>query len=216
MTPDSSEGITTMTAVPVVAAAGVPAPGPVASPIANPAPLGLVAFGLTTLLLSFINAGIIPADSIAVVLATAIPFGGLAQILAGIWEFRVGNTFGATAFTSYGMFWISFVLINTTFGPLLPKDPTPILGLYALAWGIFTAYMFIASLGGASRAVSLVFLLLALTFIALAIGFWGHAVTGTGWNQIAGILGIATAVAAIYTSFAFVANATYRRTLLPT
>jgi len=216
MTPDSSEGITTMTAVPVVAAVEVPAPVPVVSPIANPAPLGLVAFGLTTLLLSFINAGVIPADSVAVVLATAIPFGGVAQILAGMWEFRTGNTFGATAFTSYGMFWISFVLINTTFGSLLPKDPTPILGLYALAWGIFTAYMFIASLGGASRAVSLVFLLLALTFIALAIGFWGHAVTGTGWNQIAGILGIATAVAAIYTSFAFVANATYRRTLLPT
>jgi uncharacterized protein len=216
MTPDSSEGITTMTAIPVVAAVEVPAPVPVVSAIANPAPLGLVAFGLTTLLLSFINAGVIPADSVAVVLATAIPFGGVAQILAGMWEFRTGNTFGATAFTSFGMFWISFVLINTTFGSLLPKDPTPILGLYALAWGIFTAYMFIASLGGASRAVSLVFLLLALTFIALAIGFWGHAVTGTGWNQIAGILGIATAVAAIYTSFAFVANATYRRTLLPT
>jgi uncharacterized protein len=204
-----------MTAVPVVAAVEVPAPVPVVSPIANPAPLGLVAFGLTTLLLSFINAGIIPPDSVAVVLATAIPFGGVAQILAGMWEFRTGNTFGATAFTSYGMFWISFVLINTTFGSLLPKDPTPILGLYALAWGIFTAYMFIASLGGASRAVSLVFLLLALTFIALAIGFWGHDLTGHGWNQISGILGILTAVAAIYTSFAGVANANYKRVLLP-
>jgi uncharacterized protein len=204
-----------MTAVPVVAAVQVPAPVVAVSPVANPAPLGLVAFGLTTLLLSFINAGIIPADSIAVVLATAIPFGGLAQILAGMWEFRVGNTFGATAFTSYGMFWISFVLINTTFGPLLPKDPTPILGLYALAWGIFTAYMFIASMGGASRAVSLVFLLLALTFIALAIGFWGHDAAGKGWSQIGGILGIATAVVAMYTSFAGVANATYKRILLP-
>src|ERR1700693_821666 len=151
-----------MTAVPVATASGGPAPAVAVSPIANPAPLGLVAFGLTTLLLSFINAGIIPADSLPVVLATAIPFGGTAQVLAGMWEFRTGNTFGATAFTSYGMFWISFVLINTTFGSLLPKDPTPILGLYALAWGIFTAYMFIASLGGASRAVSLVFLLLAL------------------------------------------------------
>jgi uncharacterized protein len=215
MTPDSQEGITTMTAVPVVAAVGVPAPVAVVTPVANPAPLGLVAFGLTTLLLSFINAGIIPADSIAVVLATAIPFGGLAQILAGMWEFRVGNTFGATAFTSYGMFWISFVLINTTFGPLLPKDPTPILGLYALGWGIFTAYMFVASMGGASRAVSLVFLLLALTFIALAIGFWGHDAPGKSWTQIGGILGIATAVVAIYTSFAGVANATYKRVLLP-
>jgi succinate-acetate transporter protein len=215
MAPDSLEGITHMTAVPVATVSGGPGPAAAVSPIANPAPLGLVAFGLTTLLLSFINAGIIPADSVAVVLGTAIPFGGLAQILAGMWEFRTGNTFGATAFTSYGMFWISFVLINTTFGPLLPKDPTPILGLYALAWGIFTAYMFIASMGGASRAVSLVFLLLALTFIALAIGFWGHDLTGHGWNQIAGILGIATAVAAMYTSFAGVTNANFKRTLLP-
>jgi succinate-acetate transporter protein len=215
MTPGSLEGITFMTAVPVATTAGGPAPAVVVSPIANPAPLGLVAFGLTTLLLSFINAGIIPPDSTAVVLATAIPFGGVAQILAGMWEFRTGNTFGATAFTSYGMFWISFVLINTTFGSLLPKDPTPILGLYALAWGIFTAYMFIASAGGASRAVSLVFLLLALTFIALAIGFWGHDLSGHGWNQIAGYLGIATAVAAMYTSFAGVTNANFKRTLLP-
>ena len=185
------------------------------APVANPAPLGLIGFGMTTLLLGAINAGFITAakgtptaGSAAVVLALAVAFGGIGQILAGMWEFKVGNTFGATAFTSYGLFWLSFVLINTTFAPLLPKDPTPILGLYALAWGIFTAYMFIASLGGASRAVSLVFLLLALTFIALAIGFWGHAVTGTGWNQIAGYLGIATVVAAMYTSFAGVATPT--------
>src|ERR1700694_2856550 len=99
MTPDSQEGITPMTAVPVVAAVVIPAAVAVVTPGANPAPLGLVAFGLTTLLLSFINAGIIPADSIAVVLATAIPFGGVAQILAGLWEFRSGTTFGAPAFT---------------------------------------------------------------------------------------------------------------------
>ncbi|HVC42955.1 MAG: acetate uptake transporter [Candidatus Dormibacteria bacterium] len=192
-----------------------PAPSMAAAVIANPAPLGLVAFGLTTLLLSFINAGVIPGTSVPVVLATAIPFGGLCQLLAGMWEFRTGNTFGATAFTSYGAFWISFVLINTTFGAELPKDPTPILGLYALAWGIFTLYMFAASLGGASRAVSLVFLLLALTFFALAIGFWGHDAGGTGWTQIGGILGILTAVAAMYTSFAGVLNANFKRTVLP-
>ena len=90
-----------------------------------------------------------------------------------MWEFRVGNTFGATAFTSYGLFWISFVLIDTTFAHQLPTDPTPILGMYALGWGIFTAYMFVASLGGASRGVSLVFFLLALTFITLAIALLG-------------------------------------------
>jgi succinate-acetate transporter protein len=192
------------------------------APLANPAPLGLIGFGMTTLLLSAINSGFISAvpgtptaGSAVVVLALAIAFGGAGQILAGMWEFRVGNTFGATAFTSYGLFWISFVLINTTFAPGLPKDPTPILGLYALAWGIFTAYMFIASLGGASRGVSLVFFLLALTFITLAIAFWAKSLPSAGWNQISGILGLLTAVAAIYCSFAFVTNANFKRTVLP-
>ena len=201
-------------------------PGPVAAPtpsvaatvIANPAPLGLVAFGLTTLLLSFINANIITGSSLPVVLATAIPYGGVAQVLAGMWEFRSGNTFGATAFTSYGMFWISFVLINTTFVHLLPKDPTPILGLYAFGWGIFTLYMFIASLGGASRAVSLVFILLAITFFFLAAGFWAKSPSGTstfGLTTIGGYFGIATAVVAMYTSFAGVLNANFKRVVLP-
>jgi succinate-acetate transporter protein len=191
------------------------------APVANPAPLGLIGFGMTTLLLGAINAGFITAapgptaGSAVVVLAMAIAFGGVGQILAGMWEFKVGNTFGATAFTSYGLFWISFVLINTTFAPGLPKDPTPILGLYALAWGIFTAYMFVASLGGASRGVSLVFFLLALTFITLAIAFWGKSLPSAGWNQISGILALLTAVAAIYCSFAFVTNANFKRTVLP-
>ena len=192
------------------------------APVANPAPLGLIGFGMTTLLLGAINAGFITAapgtstvGSAAVVLAMAVAFGGVGQILAGMWEFKVGNTFGATAFTSYGLFWLSFVLINTTFAPLLPKDPTPILGLYALAWGIFTAYMFIASLGGASRGVSLVFFLLALTFITLAIAFWAKSAPSAGWNQISGILALLTAVAAIYCSFAFVTNANFKRTVLP-
>ena len=191
------------------------------APVANPAALGLIGFGMTTLLLGAINAGFISAapgptaGSAAVVLAMAVAFGGVGQILAGMWEFKVGNTFGATAFTSYGLFWLSFVLINTTFAPLLPKDPTPILGLYALAWGIFTAYMFVASLGGASRGVSLVFFLLALTFITLAIAFWAKSLPSAGWNQISGILALLTAVAAIYCSFAFVTNANFKRTVLP-
>jgi succinate-acetate transporter protein len=192
------------------------------APVANPAPLGLIGFGMTTLLLSVINVGFISAapgqataGSASVVLAMAIAFGGLGQILAGMWEFKVGNTFGATAFTSYGLFWISFVLINTLFAPDLPKDPTPILGMYALAWGIFTAYMFVASLGGASRGVSVVFFLLALTFITLAIAFWAKSLPSAGWNQISGGLGLLTAIAAIYCSFAFVTNANFKRTVLP-
>jgi uncharacterized protein len=192
------------------------------APVANPAPLGLIGFGMTTLLLSVINVGFISAapgqataGSASVVLAMAIAFGGLGQILAGMWEFKVGNTFGATAFTSYGLFWISFVLINTVFAPDLPKDPTPILGMYALAWGIFTAYMFVASLGGASRGVSLVFFLLALTFITLAIAFWAKSLPSAGWNQISGGIGVLTAIAAIYCSFAFVTNANFKRVVLP-
>jgi uncharacterized protein len=196
----------------------VSASAPSAVTIANPAPLGLVGFGLTTLLLSFINANIISGADLPVVLATAIPFGGACQIFAGMWEFRTGNTFGATAFTSYGAFWISFVLIFTVFAKQLPADPTPILGLYLFAWGIFTAYMFVASLGGASRAVSLVFILLAITFFLLAFGAWGKSPSGTstfGLSTLGGYVGIATAVAAMYTSFAGVANANFKRTILP-
>jgi uncharacterized protein len=195
-----------------------PAPSVAAVVIANPAPLGLVGFGLTTLLLSFINANIIPGSTLPIVLATAIPFGGACQIFAGLWEFRTGNTFGATAFTSYGAFWISFVLIQTIFVKDLGPDPTPMLGLYLFAWGIFTAYMFIASLGGASRAVSVVFFLLAVTFVLLALGFWAKSPSGTstfGLTTLGGYFGIATAIAAMYTSFAGVLNANFKRVILP-
>jgi uncharacterized protein len=110
------------------------------------------------------------------------------------------------------------VLIFTVFAKQLPADPTPILGLYLFAWGIFTAYMFVASLGGASRAVSLVFILLAITFFLLAFGAWGKSPSGTstfGLSTLGGYVGIATAVAAMYTSFAGVANANFKRTILP-
>ena len=193
MTPDSLEGYKPMATAASPTSSGI---AESVAPSANPAPLGLIAFGMTTLLLGAINAGFISAapgptaGSAAVVLAMAVAFGGVGQILAGMWEFKVGNTFGATAFTSYGLFWLSFVLINTTFAPGLPKDPTPILGLYALAWGIFTAYMFVASLGGASRGVSIVFFLLTLTFVTLAIAFWGKSLPSAGWNQISGILAL--------------------------
>ena len=212
MTPGYLEGTSPMAQV--SGATQAPAAPPALSPFANPAPLGLVGFGLTTLLLSLTNANIIPPTSVPIVLALAIPFGGGCQVVAGLIAFRNGNTFAATAFTSYGAFWISFVMINTLFGAALPKDPTPMLGMYAFAWGIFTAYMFVASLAG-SRAVSVVFLLLTLTFIALAIGFWGHDAAGNGWTNIGGWLGILTAAAAVYTSFADVANASFKRTVLP-
>jgi succinate-acetate transporter protein len=184
--------------------------------IGDPAPLGLAGFGITTLLLSLVNAGILPATVTVGVMALALTFGGLAQFVAGMWAFKRGNTFAATAFTSYGAFWFSFYLLVVVFIPQMkgaaPSDIGNFVGTYLLAWGIFTGYMFIASLAGA-RAVQLVFLLLTLTFVVLAIGEYA---TSTGIHNIGGYLGLATAAAALYASFADVANANFKRRVLPT
>jgi succinate-acetate transporter protein len=188
--------------------------------IADPAPLGLAAFGLTTLVLSVINAGWIDPTATPIVLGLALPFGGIAQALAGMWAFRRGNTFAATAFTSFGAFWVSYYLIVTVFaGQVATKSPGTlhvILGMYLLSWCIFTAYMFIASLASA-KAVTGVFILLTLTFGALAIsGFANEAAPNQPWLNIGGYLGIATAVVALYASFADVTNANFKRMILPT
>ena len=185
--------------------------------VADPAPLGLAAFGITTMMLSAVNSGWIGDAATTAVLAMAVAFGGTAQILAGMWAFRRGNTFAATAFTSYGAFWISFfLLVNYFIGPVVKSggagEASQILGLYLFGWGLFTAYMFVASLAGA-RAVQSVFALLALTFFALCIGEWGNSAT---WHHVGGYLGIATAVAALYTSFADVTNANFGRRVMPT
>ncbi len=184
--------------------------------IGDPAPLGLAGFGITTLLLSLINAGILHATVTVGVMALALTFGGAAQLLAGMWAFRRGNTFAATAFTSYGAFWFSFYLLVVVFIPQMKgataTDISTFVATYLLAWGIFTAYMFVASLAGA-RAVQLVFLLLTLTFVVLAIGDYAASTT---IHNIGGYLGIATAAAAIYASFADVANANFKRRVLPT
>jgi len=185
--------------------------------IGDPAPLGLAAFGLTTLCLSAVNAGWIGAAATTAVLALAIPFGGVGQALAGMWAFRRGNTFAGTAFTSYGAFWISFyLLVNNFIGPVAkeggPGMASQFLGLYLFAWGVFTAYMTIASLGSA-RAVQLVFVLLTATFFLLCAGEWAGSET---WHHAGGYVGIATACAALYASFADVTNANLKRTVLPT
>src|SRR6266699_3066318 len=139
--------------------------------VANPGPLGLSAFALTTFILSSTNAQLIPTVSgLAMVVGVALFYGGIGQLLAGMWEFRTGNTFGATAFTSFGAFWISFWAFEQFFAKDI-KDPNTLgnaVGLYLIAWGIFTAYMFIASLR-VSVAVSVVFALLTTTFILLGI-----------------------------------------------
>ena len=190
---------------------------------ADPGPLGLAAFAGTTFMLSLINAGLVGSQKVPgggllpMVAALAIAYGGAAQLLAGIWEFRTGNTFGAVAFCSYGAFWISFFFIVQSVGKNTPTEVFSGLGLYLWMWGIFTAYMFIASLR-TTGAVALVFLLLAITFIVLGIG--NSALAGTtnvinGTIKLGGYLGIITAIAAWYASFAAVVNSTFARTIMP-
>jgi hypothetical protein len=180
--------------------------------VADPGPLGLAAFALTTFVLSMFNSGLVSDKGEPIVFGLAFAYGGLAQLLAGMWEFRTGNTFGATAFTSYGAFWLSFFVFVTFFATKVPAaDAGHAVGLYLIAWGIFTAYMFLASLR-TTTAIATVFLLLTATFIVLGIG----DASGTeGITKVGGWIGIATAAAAWYASFAVVTNSTFGRTVLP-
>ena len=184
----------------------------IAAPIADPAPLGLAAFALTTFVLSFFNAGLLEEGGLPIVFGLALAYGGLAQLLAGMWEFRNHNTFGATAFTSFGAFWLSFAAFELISAGKVPEaNVGDAVGLYLIAWGIFTAYMWVASFR-VSVAVNIVFLLLTLTFIFLGIGDAGGNETIT---HIGGFIGIATALAAWYASFAGVTNKTFGRIVLP-
>jgi uncharacterized protein len=187
-------------------------PTSAAMTIADPAPLGLAAFALTTFVLSFFNAGIVSDAGEPVVLGLALAYGGVAQVLAGMWEFRNNNTFGATAFTSFGAFWLSFWAFDEFFADKVPAASLGnAVGLYLIAWGIFTTYMLIASLR-TTAAVSTVFLLLAVTYFALGIG---QAVSSDWLVKAGGWIGIATAIAAWYASFAGVTNSTFGRAVLP-
>ncbi len=187
---------------------------------ADPGPLGLAGFAMTTFVLSMYNANLINAAGLLVVLSLAFAYGGLAQLLAGMWEFRTGNTFGAVAFTSFGAFWISyFILVRVIIVPKLiaPGAVDNAVAVYLYAWAIFTTYMFVASLR-TTGAVALVFLLLAITFWILAIG--NASLAGTtnvtnGTIKLGGWFGLATAVVAWYASFAAVVNSTWGRVVLP-
>jgi len=192
-----------------------PAPPPVdptAASVADPAPLGLAGFALTTFVLSMFNAGLVDKKGLPIVLGLALAYGGGAQLLAGMWEFRKGNTFGATAFSSYGAFWISYWAFVTFFAKGVPAaNVGSAVGLYLIGWGIFTAYMWIASFR-TTAAVNLVFLLLAITFFLLGIG---EAAGNTGVGKLGGWFGLATALAAWYASFAGVTNFTFGREMVP-
>ena len=179
--------------------------------VANPAPLGLSAFALTTFVLSSSNAGFLfPAVGVggAVVIGLAIFYGGLVQLIAGVQEFRAGNTFGATAFCSYGGFWMAlgFVLLPGT-GILAAltaeKAVSSGVGTFLLGWTIFTGLMLIATFR-ISGALIAVFALLFLTFLSLTIGWLSGVGTGTftTWVGIGGWLGIVTALVAWYAALA--------------
>jgi uncharacterized protein len=184
----------------------------VPSPIADPGPLGLAAFALTTFVLSMFNADLVSKGGEPVVFGLALAYGGLAQILAGMWEFRTGNTFGAVAFSSYGAFWLSFWALVVFYEKSIPEaDAGHAVGLFLIAWGIFTLYMTVAALR-TTAAVLAVFVLLTITFFLLGIGnAGGHS----NIVKLGGWVGLATAAAAWYASFAAVTNSTFGRVVLP-
>jgi uncharacterized protein len=178
---------------------------------ADPGPLGLAGFAMTTFVLSMFNSNLVDAKGLPVVLGLALAYGGIVQLIAGVWEFRTGNTFGAVAFCSYGAFWLSFWALNVFYAKDIGGNAGHAVGVYLWAWAIFTAYMTVAALR-VSGAVLLVFALLTVTFILLAIGAVGDHASVTHWG---GYLGLATAAAAWYASFAAVTNSTFGRTVLP-
>lgn len=180
---------------------------------ANPAPLGLMGFGMTTVLLNIHNAGFFPIS--AMILAMGLCYGGIAQIIAGILEFKKGNTFGLTAFTSYGFFWISLValLLFPQLGNEGVTQATPhaFMAWYLVMWGMFTAFMFVGTLRG-NRVLQFIFGSLTVLFFLLAIrDFTGNELIG----RIAGYEGIVCGLSAIYLAMAEVINEQYGRTVLP-
>lgn len=177
---------------------------------ANPAPLGLLGFGMTTVLLNLHNAGFFAMGSM--ILAMGIFYGGLAQIIAGIQEWKKNNTFGATAFTSYGLFWMTLValLVLPRMG-LADASGKTAMAAYLTMWGVFTAIMFIGTLK-ANRTLQFVFASLAILFFLLALG----DITGNGTiTVIAGYEGIICGFSAVYAGLAQVLNEMYKRTVAP-
>ena len=176
----------------------------------NPAPLGLLGFGMTTILLNIHNAGFYPLESM--ILGMGIFVGGLAQVIAGIQEWKVSNTFGATAFTMYGFFWLSFAALVILPGTTGASAAGALdMGFYLLLWGIFTLCMFFGTLK-ISRAHQTIFMSLTILFLLLAIGDWtgSHVI-----KTIAGFEGIFCGASAFYTAVALVLNEIYGKTVLP-
>lgn len=179
--------------------------------IANPGPLGLLGFGMTTVLLNLHNAGFLELS--IVIVAMGFMLGGAAQIIAGITELRIGNTFGGTAFTAYGLFWWSlcFIWINP-FREVINFADSVSMGYYLLLWGIFTFFMFLGTLSH-NRITQIVFSTLAVLFFLLAMAdFTENYVI----KIIAGYIGIFCGVSAIYSAMAQIVNGELGRTIFPT
>ncbi len=177
----------------------------------NPAPLGLMAFGMTTVLLNIHNAGIIPLDTM--ILAMGIFYGGLAQVIAGIMEWKKKNTFGTLAFTSYGMFWLTLVglIVMSKMNTGAAGPSASGMGFYLGLWGVFTALLFVGTLR-LNRALQVVFATLTVLFFLLAAKeFTGSALLGT----IAGYEGIVCGASAMYAGIAQVWNEIYGREVAP-
>lgn len=181
--------------------------------LANPAPVGLFGFALTTWLLSLVNAGLVPAGAFfPVILPLAFAFGGTAQLLAGLFELAKGNTFGLVAFVSYGSFWWTFALLVKFFiGDIPAGSAGEAIGWYLLVWGALTVVLWIGSFA-ANKALALVFTLLTPTFFLL--GF-GNLLGVPSLVTVGGYLGLATALAAFYLGAADVLNEVYGKTVLP-
>ncbi len=188
-------------------------PVPVKDSTANPAPLGLCAFGMTTVLLNLHNSGMFPMNSM--ILGMGIFYGGLAQVIAGIIEAKKNNTFGLTAFTSYGFFWLSLVglLVMPKLG-WVDKTPANALGAYLGIWGLFTLLMFFGTLK-LNRALQFVFGSLVILFGLLTISKFTTGETAETFEHIAGYEGVICGASAIYTGIANVLNEVYGKTVLP-
>jgi uncharacterized protein len=193
---------------------------PIVTPVvlvktANPGPLGLAGFGLTTVVLSAINAGLLPHEAIPVVVPLAFAYGGMAQLIAGVLEFKVGNTFGMVAFTSYGLFWWWFALLQWTVGAGWLKAPPPVAGgTVLLMWGVFTFLLWIVTFR-TSKAVWSIFLLLWITFFLLASGDFGYSIGSLTCSQVGGYVGLVTGIDALLVAFIEVLNATAGRVVIP-
>jgi len=178
--------------------------------VANPAALGLGGFALSTFILNLVNSGLVAGESLGIVMPVAIAYGGIAQFMAGMWEFRRNNIFGATAFSSFGAFWIGLAtFFFFDWANIIPDVPKEGLAIVLIAWGIYTFYSTIASLKE-PKAVTWVFITLTILFFLLAWGEFNPTVA-----KIAGYEGLLCALIAWYTSAGVLINSMFGRTVLP-